>query len=144
LPNTYRPAAGVHPACYPMVNMARTFRDQRVSQQNHELAISTAVATTTITTTTTTTKPQVEEGEFLFSTLIQTGLEGPSSLLYNGYRCCCVGVNQMGRGVDQPHHLAPRLRMSTAIPVIPLCACMACFTDRLLPITTKLSIHYDA
>jgi len=94
-----------------------------------------AAAATTATTTTTIatrysldssgTKPRVEEREFLFSTLIQTGLEGPPSLLYNGYQCCFLGINQLGRGVDKPHHLAPRLRMSTAIPVIPLCACMA-------------------
>ena len=151
-----------------MVNMARTVRDHCVSQQNHELAISTAAAAATTTTTTTTatttttttitttptitttttitttitttttiatrysldssgTKPRVEEREFLFSTLIQTGLEGPPSLLYNGYQCYFLGVNQLGRGVDQPHNLAPRLRMSTAIPAMTLCACMACY-----------------
>ena len=45
-----------------------------------------------------------------FSAPVQTGLGGPSSLLYNGYRLSFPGVNWPRRGVDHPPHLAPRLK----------------------------------
>jgi hypothetical protein len=32
------------------------------------------------------------------------------SLLYNGYRVSFPGVKRLGRGVDHPPHLAPRLK----------------------------------
>jgi hypothetical protein len=35
---------------------------------------------------------------------------GPPSLLYNGYRVSFPGVKRLGRGVDHPPHLAPRLK----------------------------------
>jgi hypothetical protein len=46
---------------------------------------------------------------------------GPFSLLYNGYRSSFAGVKRPGRGVDHPPHLAPRLRISTATPLLPVC-----------------------
>jgi hypothetical protein len=33
-----------------------------------------------------------------------------------------TGVKRPRRGADHPPHLAPRLRMSRAIPLLPLCA----------------------
>jgi hypothetical protein len=35
---------------------------------------------------------------------------GPDSLLYNGYRVSFPGVKRLGRGVDHPPYLAPRLK----------------------------------
>jgi len=50
---------------------------------------------------------------------------GPCSHLYNVYHASFLGVKQLERGVDQPHHhLAPRLRMSRAVH---LHVCMACY-----------------
>jgi hypothetical protein len=43
---------------------------------------------------------------------------GPPRLLYNGYRVF-PGVKRAGRGADHPPLLAPRLRMSRAIPLLP-------------------------
>jgi hypothetical protein len=44
---------------------------------------------------------------------------GPPSLLYNGYRVFPGGRKRSGRGADHPPLLAPRLRMSRAIPLLP-------------------------
>jgi hypothetical protein len=52
---------------------------------------------------------------------------GPRSLLYNGYRLSFTGVKRPGRGVDHPPHLAPRLRKSKAIPLLPLWDFVACY-----------------
>jgi hypothetical protein len=35
---------------------------------------------------------------------------GPSRFLYNAYRVSVPGVERLGRGVDHPPHLAPRLK----------------------------------
>jgi hypothetical protein len=36
------------------------------------------------------------------------------------------GVKRLGRGVDHHTHLAPRLRKSTVIPLLPLWTFLAC------------------
>jgi hypothetical protein len=40
----FKPTHSVHPASYPMVNMARKVRDCHVSQQSHKPATCTAAA----------------------------------------------------------------------------------------------------
>jgi len=50
----------------------------------------------------------------------------PPNLLYNGYRLSFPGIKRPGRGVDHAPHLALRLRKSTAIPLLPLWAFVAC------------------
>jgi hypothetical protein len=42
---------------------------------------------------------------------------GPPSLVYNG---SFPGVKRLGRGADHPPLLAPSLRMSGAIPLLPI------------------------
>jgi hypothetical protein len=68
---------------------------------------------------------------------------GPTSLLYNGYRIF-PGVKRPGRGAYHPALLAPRSRMSRAIPLLPLCGpLVACyrvtFTFTFTPEITKTS-----
>jgi hypothetical protein len=56
---------------------------------------------------------------------------GLPSLLYNGYRVF-PGVKRPGRGADPPPpQLAPGSRMSTAIPLLPFWAFMACYREKL-------------
>jgi hypothetical protein len=50
----------------------------------------------------------------------------PSSLLYCGYQGFSPLVKRPSHGVDQPPYLGLRLRKSTAIPLLPVCASMAC------------------
>ena len=41
---------------------------------------------------------------------VQTSPGTHTSLLYNGYRVPLLGIKRSGRGVNQPPHLAPRLK----------------------------------
>ena len=67
--------------------------------------------------------------------------------LYQGY---ASGVKRPGRGFDHPLHVAPRLRMSRAMPVLPFCAFMGCcgvtfiLTNRTGRIFTLLITLYRA
>jgi hypothetical protein len=47
---------------------------------------------------------------------------GPHSLLYNGYQVCFLGMKWVGHDAD--HILLQSI--SRAIPLLPLCACLAC------------------
>jgi len=53
---------------------------------------------------------------------VQTGFEATLSLLFNGYRGSYPGVKRSRRKMTTCLHLAPRLRMSGAIPLFPLYA----------------------
>ena len=52
---------------------------------------------------------------------------GPPTFLYNGYRVFFPAVKQPERGVDQPPHLAPRLKKRVVMPLLPLWAFLACY-----------------
>jgi len=58
-----------------------------------------------------------------FLTLLHKGqdrLWGPSSLLFNGYRGCCLWVKRPGRELAAHLPIVPRLRMSEAKPLLSL------------------------
>jgi hypothetical protein len=61
-------------------------------------------------------------------------LWGPPSLLFNGYRGYFPKIKRPWRDVDHSR-LAPKLRISGAIPLLPLCAITAS-TGTTLPYTT--------
>jgi hypothetical protein len=63
---------------------------------------------------------------------------GPPSLQYSGYRVSFPVARRSGRGVDYPPLLAPALRMNTAIPLLGLCAVMACYAEN----CTLLCLQY--
>jgi hypothetical protein len=68
----------------------------------------------------------------------------PPNLLYNGHRLSCPGVKRPRRGVDHSPRLAPRLRISGAIPLLTLYAFMAWPETNLrtpLPISETLGLH---
>ena len=69
------------------------------------------------------------------------GFCGPPSFLFTGYKDHFPGVNQVGYEVDHPNHLAPRLRMSGAVLLLPLYAFMAWTATSLLfnPLNAELN-----
>jgi len=66
---------------------------------------------------------------------------GPPSLLYNGYRVFPVGKGGRGVTLTTHPHLVPRSCKSTAIPLLPLWARVACYRVKpyltLLPLDTS-------
>jgi hypothetical protein len=64
---------------------------------------------------------------------------GPRSLLYNGYRSSFQEVKRPRSGVDL--HLAPRLRMSGAIPLLTPCASVACYVETFYCTAYRDKVH---
>ena len=64
----------------------------------------------------------VGDKRFIFLHTRLDRLWDPSSLLYNRYRGSFQGVNLPGHIVEYPPPLVPRLTMSGATPLLPLCA----------------------
>jgi len=51
---------------------------------------------------------------------------GPTSLLYTEYWVCFLKMKWPGCGTDHPTLLVLRSHIQRAIPLLPLCACLAC------------------
>ena len=63
---------------------------------------------------------------FFCSPKLPEKLCGPTRFLFNGYQSSFLGVKRPGPEADHsPRHLVPRLRMSGALPLLPLPASMA-------------------
>jgi hypothetical protein len=68
---------------------------------------------------------QVSGGDEIFRTRPDRPW-GRHSLLYHGYRVSFPGVKRLGRGADHPQLSSAEVIKSTAIPILPFWAFMAC------------------
>lgn len=63
--------------------------------------------------------------DFIFSMPFQTGLGAPSASCSKGTRAVIPGVKRPGRGVEHPPQTTVKVRMSTVIFLLTLCAFLA-------------------
>jgi len=71
------------------------------------------------------------ERDFLFSICVQTSPQAPPSLHCNKHWGFFPGVKEAEHGINHSPHLAPRIGMSRAIPLLPFCALLACYGETL-------------
>jgi hypothetical protein len=64
-----------------------------------------------------------------FSFTFQCELARPSIIQDNRYHGCILEIKLLFYGVNRPPRLMLRLGMSSVIPLIPFCACIACYRD---------------
>jgi len=74
---------------------------------------------------------------------LQSVLARPSIIQNNRYHGCVLEVKLLLYGVNRPPRLVLRLGMSRIIPVIPFCACIACYRDTFTD-TTACCFHVEA